>query len=137
MWFRYFLIYILIFFLLIYIFFSSRIYKVVDIKDYSIRNFLVVILLLTFRGLPPFRIFIIKFYVVLVLLRSERYLITIMLIFSSLLRVYYYLRIRLDYYIFFNYKKIFKKPIKNELVILLIFLVNFILIVRLSYFMFI
>ena len=137
LWFRYFFIYILIFLCLIYIIFFIGAYKVIDIKRYSIKNFFVVILLLTFRGLPPFSIFIIKFYVVLILLDIHLYIIVLILIFRSLLRLYYYLRVRLDYYIFFNYKKIFDRFIDSGFVVILIFLLNFFLIIGLRWFIFI
>jgi len=137
LWFRYFFIYILIFLCLIYIIFFIGAYKVIDIKRYSIKNFFTVILLLTFRGLPPFSIFMMKFYVVLILLDTYLYIIILILIFRSLLRLYYYLRVRLDYYIFFNYKKIFNRFTDSRFVIILIFLLNFFLIIGLRWFIFI
>jgi len=106
----------MVFFSLVYIFFRDYLYNIKDIKDFTIKNFFVIMLLLSLRGLPPFSIFIIKFYVIYILLGLDRYLLCLFLIISSLLRLYYYLRISVDNYIFFIYSKFFVVDIKIEIV---------------------
>jgi len=111
-WAEYFFIYVLVFFFVIYIFYSNSIYNINDIKEFNIKNFLIVCLLLRFRGLPPFSIFIIKFYVIFILLGVNGYLLCFILICSSLVRLYYYLRVSVDNYIFFNYSKLLNFDVK-------------------------
>jgi len=107
LWIEYFLIYILVFSNLVYIFFSKVIYHIKDIKEFSIKNLFIVILLVRFRGLPPFSLFIIKFYVISRLLRRAGLFYILVLMFRSLIRLYYYLRVRVDSFITFNYNKVY------------------------------
>ena len=106
LWIEYFLIYILVFSNLVYIFFSKVIYHIKDIKEFSLKNLFIVILLVRFRGLPPFSLFIIKFYVISGLLERVGLFYILVLIFRSLIRLYYYLRVRVDSFITFSYSKV-------------------------------
>ena len=134
LWGEYFFIYVIVFFSLIYIFFSDCLYNIKDIKDFTIKNFFVIILLLSLRGLPPFSVFIIKFYVIYILLGLDSYLLSLFLIISSLLRLYYYLRVSLDNYIFFIYSKILIVDKKIEIVYWFIIRVNIFVIGGLIFF---
>ena len=89
---------------------------------------------MSLRGLPPFSVFIIKFYVIYILLGLDSYLLSLFLIISSLLRLYYYLRVSLDNYIFFIYSKILIVDKKIEIVYWFIIRVNIFVIGGLIFF---
>jgi len=134
LWVEYFFIYIIIFFFLVYIFFRDCLYNVKDIKDFTLKNFFVLVLLVSLRGLPPFSIFMIKFYVIYILLGLDSYLLCLVLIIRSLISLYYYLRVRVDRYIFFINRKITIIDTKIELVYWFILGINILAIGGLIFF---
>jgi len=61
------------------------------------------------RGLPPFRVFIIKVCVLLRLALTSGYIFVFFLLSAALLTLRYYLRLGINSYIFFTRRKITKK----------------------------
>lgn len=109
LWLEYYFVYCLIFFCFCHIAFLGELYHSSDIGGicFSVRGFSVVIVCL--RGLPPFRLFMIKVCVLLRLSSTARGVFIFFLLRASLLALLYYLRLRVNSYIFFTRLKITNK----------------------------
>ena len=111
LWLEYYLVYCFIFFCFCYMAFLGEFYYSNDIGGLCAmgRGFSVIMVCL--RGLPPFRVFIIKVCVLLRLALTSGYIFVFFLLIAALLTLRYYLRLRVNSYIFFTRRKIIKKPV--------------------------
>jgi len=133
LWVEYFLVYVLIFFVVSNLFSSNLLYSIKDIERFRTKNFFIVICFLTFRGLPPFRVFIMKFYVIRSLLFFEGYNYIFILILRSLLRLYYYLRVSMSSYSFLKNHKIIVLDLNCYLSFVLLMVLNLFLFITIVF----
>jgi len=109
LWLEYYLIYCFIFFCFCHIAFLGEFYYSNDIGGLCSIGRGLSLIIVCLRGLPPFRVFIIKACVLLSLVLRSAYIFTFFLLSTSLLTLIYYLRLRINSFIFFTRSKITKK----------------------------
>merc|ERR1711942_222572 len=95
---KYFFIYIRIFLNLVLFLFISNIVYLSQIISFNYFYLIIIVLLLTLSGLPPF--FIFEF-----LLKIGFFLIVLFLILRSFISLFYYIRFRIYMFIYLNFKK--------------------------------
>merc|ERR1711942_539639 len=93
---KYFFIYIRIFLNLVLFLFISNIVYLSQIISFNYFYLIIIALLLTLSGLPPFFIF---------LLKIGFFLIVLFLILRSFISLFYYIRFRIYMFIYLNFKK--------------------------------
>jgi len=107
---NYILIYYIILFRIFFCFFLKNVYYLNDILNYSIRNFFILLNSISLRGLPPFLGFFLKVYTLKRLYYAEINMLIFILLISSIISLFYYLRlsiyIYLNYYLFYVNNKI-------------------------------
>ena len=104
-WLKYFFIYIRIFLNLVLFLFISNIVYLSQIISFNYFYLIIIVLLLTLSGLPPFFIFLIKFLILEFLLKIGFFLIVLFLILRSFISLFYYIRFRIYMFIYLNFKK--------------------------------
>ena len=95
LWLRYFIIYSIILSIIILLFIqikTNNLKQVFSINNIIVK-FLLIIIFLSLRGLPPFRGFLAKYLVILIILKRSFKLILIPIILSTLIRLFFYIRI--------------------------------------------
>ena len=104
-WLKYFIIYIIIFFNLIIFLFKRNLILLSQIIRFNFIHFMVIILLLTISGLPPFFIFLIKFIILRIFIKIRYFLFIFFLIMRSFISLFYYIRFRIYMFLYLNFKK--------------------------------
>nr|AYM85164.1 NADH dehydrogenase subunit 2 [Galerucella sp. EMHAU-15070821] len=99
-WFNYFIIYCIISLNLIYIFFILKLYNMAQffskINNNKTINFFFILNFLSLGGLPPFLGFLPKWLAINNLIYNKFYFISLILILSTLITLYFYIRITLS-----------------------------------------
>jgi len=102
-------VYSFVFFCFCYVAFLGEFYYSNDIGGLCAMGGGLSSIMVCLRGLPPFRVFIIKVCVLLRLALTSGYIFVFFLLSATLLTLRYYLRLGVNSYIFFNRRKITKK----------------------------
>jgi len=124
-WLEYYLVYCFIFFCFRYIAFIREFYYSRDMGSFSSVSTGFSVVIVCLRGLPPFRVFIIKVCVLLSLATTSGNVFAFFLLRTSLLSLRYYLRLRINSYIFFTRRKVIRKLWIRSLPFYIFLIVNF------------
>lgn len=115
LWISYFIIYSIIIYSIILRFKQRKISKIKQIffPLNKTNKILIIIIFLSIRGLPPFSGFIAKYLIIINLTKSNNTIFMFPIILSTLIRLYFYLRIVVTRIILTNEKNYINKIQKN------------------------
>lgn len=142
LWIIYYLSYMIINISLIYLFKILNLLNLLDMyKVKGIYNLILILIIISLGGLPPFFGFLIKWYGIYELVFSINFLVSLRLIFYSLIYLYNYIRIcysiiiinylinKIRYNIILDYKIIFKNKLRMINIFIIFSIINLFLMI--------
>lgn len=142
LWLIYYLSYVIINISLIYLFKILNLLNLLDLyKIKRIYSLILILIIISLGGLPPFFGFLIKWYGIYELVFSINFLVSLRLIFYSLIYLYNYIRIcyfiiiinylinKISYNIILDYKIIFKNKLRIINIFIIFSIINLFLMI--------